>query len=91
MIPVSHSQFMEAVEDTQSMMGQDIEVHEKYSGKGMYGEQCPGIVCSTATFALFCAHLGACADEWDWVGNVRSDSFGLQMIWYWPGVELVEE
>lgn len=90
MIPVNYDQFMGAIEDTQSLMEQDIEVRENYSGKGMFGQNCPGIVCDIATFALFCACLGAVADEWDWVGNVRSDSMGTSTIWYWPGVQLEE-
>jgi hypothetical protein len=90
MIPVSHDQFMEAVESAIDLVSQDIEVREDYSGRAMYGETCIAIVCDLPTFAVFCACLGSAADDWDWVSNARSDGMGLSTVYYWPEVKFEE-
>ncbi len=70
--------------------GEDVEIRGNYSGRGMYGAQCFGIVCNVGNLALFCASLGSFADDWDWVMSVRSDNMGRSTIWYWPDVRLVD-
>lgn len=69
----------------------DEALREDYSGRFMYGDTCLGIVCDVPQFALFCAALGATADDWDFVGRVRSDSMGLSSIFYFPGVGIWED
>lgn len=74
-------------------------LYEKYSGRGMYGRECFGIVGSTGQFASFVAALaeleiGFAARLGDvelveWIGDVVSDSMGMSTIWYWPSVTLV--
>lgn len=84
----------QAILDALSMAGIDEDdFRDDYSGRGMYGKTCFGIVGTASDFALFCAAVGWCAREalmndWDWVGNVRSDSMGRSTIWYWPGVQV---
>ncbi len=81
------------IEDVLLMSGLDgeIAIKEDYSGRGMYGDTCFGIVCDITDFAIFCASVGSFMDDWDWLGRVRTDNMGLSTIWYWPGVKLVEE
>lgn len=67
-------------------------IRDDYSGRFMYGDTCLGIVCDNdSQFALICAALGATADDWDFVGRVRSDSMGLGVIYYFPGVGISED
>jgi hypothetical protein len=83
----------EEIEDALEGCGLDgeISIYENYSGRGMYGSECFGIVCNESNFAQFCAAIGAATDGWgDWIYKVRSDSMGLSTIWYWPGVSFAE-
>ena len=73
--------------DAADVAGLDTSaIRAKYSGRGMYGGECFGIVCDVGEFALFCAALGSSADDWDFVGRAQSDGMGLSTIWYFPGV-----
>jgi hypothetical protein len=58
-----------------------------YSGRGMYGRQCFGIVTDNGLsfvqeLAYTCGEEGLRMPE-----RINSDSMGLDMIVYWPGVE----
>lgn len=66
-------------------------VREDYSGRGMFGSTCFGIVTDDSGFALFCASVGSFMDDWDWVGDVQSDGMGLETIYYWRRVKLVDD
>lgn len=61
-----------------------------YSGRGMMGRTCLGIVVDDANklFELF-YNLGARDREMP-AGSVRSDHMGLSTIYYWPYEEYVE-
>lgn len=59
--------------------GEDFEIRVGYSGRGMYGAKCMGIVCSSekATCVVEeAAYLG--------LFGARYDSMGLHTIVYWP-------
>lgn len=85
---VDRAQFFEAIDA--AGLSED-NVREDYSGRGMYGSSCVGIVCDVGDLLVFAAALGSNADEWDWVGGACSDSMGLSSIWYWPSVSFAEE
>jgi hypothetical protein len=74
-----------------------------YSGRGMVGDRCLGIVAEPGAFAEFVAGLaeivasdgygfgdvadGMCALR-ERIGRVRMDSMGLSTVWYWPDIEV---
>lgn len=68
----------------------DITVHPKYSGHGMYGKECFGVVASIRAFAVFLVELASMDDDAAQTlsGAVRADSMGLLTIYYFPGVQL---
>lgn len=85
MTQLDREQLVEALE----MAGLDEDaLYEDYSGRGMYGDKCFGIVGGVGEVLLFAAALGSFADDWDWIGKARSDGMGLSTIWYWPGVQV---
>jgi len=59
-----------------------------YSGRGMYGGQCFGIVVTMPELMMFVASLCEDLDGGmpEWVTNVREDDMGLGRIFYWPEV-----
>lgn len=71
-------------------------LRDDYSGRGMYGDECFGIVTDGPGLLLqFAVALAAQSDpdndEFDvevmgWIAGVREDSMGLSTIYYWPGV-----
>jgi hypothetical protein len=68
-------------------------IRTDYSGRGMFGRECFGIVYDSLGQLLdFAAALGrrAEADDLDvsWLSNARRDSMGMSSIAYWPGVTL---
>jgi len=61
--------------------GYDAEVREDYSGRGMFGGTCPGIITApnSATVIGFFAHAaGVMVDDLP----ERCDNMGLDMIYY---------
>jgi hypothetical protein len=62
-----------------------------YSGRGMYGRECLGVVVDTMTEMFGLVYdagaqgvpLGTYSMHWD--------SMGTSTIFYWPGVEFVED
>jgi len=55
------------------------EVRRDYSGRGMFGKTCVGIVCRRPIMAIeFVAELG--------VRGAKIDDMGLDSIVYWPAV-----
>lgn len=54
-------------------------VYENYSGRGMFGEKCFGIVCPNANECLEVAGAHGLRG-----GNI--DNMGRDFIVYWPGV-----
>lgn len=60
-----------------------------YSGRGMYGAQCIGVVlpdelCSAQGYLLLGAKLAE-HDLWQLIDGARADDFGRQRIVYFPG------
>lgn len=76
----------------------DLDIYPDYSGRGMYGRRCLGVVGSDAQslfrLAATLAHQGddgvdiltALADH-----QLASDNMGLQRIWYWPWVAMPDD
>ena len=67
-------------------------LRDDYSGRGMYGATCFGIVGNIGDFARFIVsfianHADDSTDP-DWLGNVLTDGMGLDTIFYWPGVQV---
>jgi len=74
----------------------DVEPRFGYSGRGMYGSTCVGVVCDDPIeFAVrfgneLCERdLGDYSIE-DWA-RVAVDQMGLQTIVYWPRINLQDE
>lgn len=55
------------------------EMYERYSGRGMYGEQCYGIVCDDP---ISCVENAA----ENGIKGAVYDQMGLQYIVYWPNI-----
>ena len=76
----------DSVDDAESAL------HEGYSGRGMYGDECFGIVVDDiGELCRFFAYLGADHDTdlADRLARVaRTDSMGRSMIVYFPGYTL---
>jgi hypothetical protein len=78
--------------------GEDTRIRS-YSGRGMYGKSCVGIVCnSVGTIARLIAYatVEACTsdegeDFADAVSGMHTDSMGSSIIFYWPSQEWSEE
>ncbi|TXH53642.1 MAG: hypothetical protein E6Q97_12815 [Desulfurellales bacterium] len=72
----------------------DLDVRTDYSGRGMYGETCLGLVTSQPMailgwrFALVLDELGL--DPYEVLVKARTDSMGYDTITYFPGVTLAE-
>ena len=83
------------LEDHTSFLdGEGSSVRTDYSGRGMYGAECIGIVGSHAVAALFIVAL-ADATDYDHVellaelvqrNGWQTDSMGLDTIHYFPGI-----
>lgn len=76
----------------------DLDLEEDlrfdYSGRGMYGGKCFGIVADTARYTKFMMLLFADLDRdqaWEMVDQVCTDSMGFDTIFYFPGVFVVDE
>lgn len=58
-------------------------ISENYSGRGMFGETCVGIICPNAIECIeFAANVG--------LTGARSDNMGKELIVYWPNLKWVE-
>lgn len=73
---------------------EEAELHPylDYSGRGMYGSKCVGVVGSFSQFAKFIARLGSVDMELaeHFSDAVSQDSMGLDSIFYWTSLESVE-
>lgn len=75
----------------------DIDLEEglyrKYSGRGMYGRTCFGIVGGMSDFAKFICQLTQIDPDlaWDLSQNVSRDSMAFDTIFYFPSYQLDEE
>lgn len=86
--------------------GEDFQIRVDYSGRGMFGEKCLGIVGSdtaTVIYKIMDAIMDEYGDEKDTQlelfhelaemlsNGSKQDSMGLQRIIYFPSVEIDEE
>ncbi len=62
----------------------DGHVREDYSGRGMFGEHCLGIVCGNANECLEVAGSKG-------IKRGRIDNMGRNMIVYWPHLKANSE
>jgi hypothetical protein len=59
-------------------------IYRGYSGRGMFGKSCVGIVCEDATECIeSAAGLG--------IRGAKTDNMGKRMIVYWPSISDDEE
>lgn len=65
-------------------------VTTSYSGRGMFGEECVGVVADNMSEVfLFMAAFGSIGDDWDLLATkARTDDMGKGVIVYFPGVTL---
>ena len=57
----------------------DGDMHQNYSGRGMYGETCLGIVTDDPTACMeYAAQRG--------ITGAKMDNMGRQYIVYWPNI-----
>lgn len=70
-----------------------LEIRTDYSGRGMYGATCAGIVGSISDLIQFVLEVKDLEDDDDKVElledlpNVSKDSMGYDTIFYWQGIE----
>lgn len=80
---------------------EDLSLTFDYSGRFMYGAQCFGVIASgIETFSLFVHELTYVAalkdddtvnDITSLLSNLRSDSMGLDSIYYFPFADIPED
>lgn len=72
-----------------------VEHYEDYSGRGMYGDTCPGVTFSSsgdlADFYIELADITDSDTAKSLARSERQDSMGLNGIAYWPGLKLTDE
>jgi hypothetical protein len=67
----------------------ELKFQDDYSGRGMYGKECIGVVGTWSDMYQFLLALGEDEDIRDLFaleGAPRSDNMGLDTVWYWPGL-----
>jgi len=71
-----------------------LDFRGSYSGRCMYGKACVGVVAEDfASFLAFFAILVRNLEDdndIESLTNVRQDSMGRQIIYYWPSIESEE-
>lgn len=79
----------------------EMELRTDYSGRGMYGDECVGIVCGQGEMGvaqlMIVAALGLDDEGLNWNDvleafdegpEMHTDSMGLRTIVYWPSVSV---
>lgn len=72
----------------------DEQIRTDYSGRFMFGKTCFGIVGNTGTLGVFMAHVAVLIPElrdYDFITNLRWDEMGLDMIYYWPDIQIIDD
>ena len=101
---ITKAKFMEAVSYAED--NHDIELRESYSGRGMYGQTCIGVVGEPSgldEFELALSLLTVTDDLDDEVNGHtvlnalvdvrdmrREDSMGMDRVYYYPGLTVTE-
>ena len=73
--------------------GHDVEVRPNYSGRGMYGKSCFGLVgYDSRLHNLLCELMREDVIDEDMKDSLSvgpsKDNMGLSNIWYWIGIEV---
>lgn len=96
-IILSAYQIDDAIEAAQDALGtwDEIGIRKSYSGRGMYGDECFGIVCPSNFGYAFIAAIAANSElgldvATMLVKRLSTDSMGYDTIIYFPGVVLGE-
>jgi hypothetical protein len=87
----------EAIENAIELCGAEIEPRYDYSGRGMFGATCFGIVCDLVGYTAFVGYLtGSRAENPDWEDDwqdiataltaVQVDNMGSSTIFYFRQV-----
>lgn len=72
----------------------DLGFYNDYSGRGMYGKLCVGIVCGDilGTLVKLCDYLNNFLEDGeslsDYIGTPKTDSLGLDCILYFPNIQM---
>lgn len=77
----------------------DVEVRD-YSGRGMYGKRCVSVTTDKPLQEIICDILQVYnemdmeeefgeLDIYQILRNTKSDSMGLDSVYYWPRIEVV--
>lgn len=82
-----------------SELEMETNVRIAYSGRGMYGKECLGIVAELGDIMLFLFELldgeGAYTDSKSLVAELLNsaarDSMGMSTIWYWSNITVDTE
>lgn len=92
-----------ALEHVESTLGDlwEVDLDTGYSGRGMFGRTCLGLVTSLSGWALANEVRSALdytvyAEQEDFLDYLLTheptvDSMGLDMIYYWPGLQVEDE
>lgn len=75
---MTHEEQVQAVNDVADLLGGSVR--DDYSGRGMFGKSCYGIVCDDANECI--AEAGALG-----LRGARTDSMGRSVIVYWPSIQ----
>ena len=71
------------------------DVRTDYSGRAMYGRECLGfIVPSTGMLLNLGMAIGSTLDSWQaqsMMHGARTDSMGMDLVIYFPDVQVVDE
>jgi hypothetical protein len=98
MIEIDRQLFLEVAEESY------MDVREDYSGRGMYGKSCPGVIGSLSQFALFLLAFDEAVRVQDEENDpiyttqaaaeiadtVSTDSMGFDTIFYFPTLVLTD-
>ena len=85
MTTVNRVQIEQAIEDAEPYG--EIYLKETYSGRGMYGKECFGVIGRESGFLRFMIELAVVDPDTarDLADRVRTDGMGLSTIYYFPG------
>lgn len=72
----------------------EMDIRQAYSGRGMTGQNCIGVVGTLENYTDFliefmqCAYSAGCSDQLlRTLKSVRQDSMGMDDIFYWPKIQ----
>jgi len=89
-VKIKKSEFITACEDA------GVNPYAGYSGRFMYGKTCIGIVGDARDMMTFTLDVIKVVDpdfeeNQDAWRDMRQDNMGLDMIYYWPQIEVEED